>query len=684
MGVVFFNSYQDADTDPVCLLTAQLDPGDPTMSVDALPDTMALLSGQYTYVVVQDPTDPTARMIVKVTDIDVTGLIWDVDHPEEMTDDLTMPIGSKVFFVVSAAGLNEAAGGGLSAAPNSSAYITDGDETADLPNSRQISDVALSELDPHTDRLLIAKDWGHTAALSPAQITATTDDYAPTGIADAAILRIDTDASHTLSGIAAPSPDFARRLIVEYVGVNEIVLLAEGTNSTAANRFALPEDTTLGPNQSIELLRDVALARWVAVGGVGSGTLADHTHESAGGQGGTIDEDALVLADVTTNNASTSNHGFLKKLPNDNTLFLDGTGNWSTPSGGGGSGSSEHSYLGYNTVGASWETATNYRRYFKKITVPKDGTLASIGVHLRQHDTASTVQGQAALFMDNSGPDHVIAICPGAPDPIGWLIGGTDAADWLHFPIDRWVEAGDYWLMVQFQKSGADIQIAYDTGGTDPIYTPSGLYAFGNGASEDPTDSTKNYSIRADFYSAPSDIVLQDNFNRANEAPLGNPQIGDGPTEFLDFGATPARWGVTSNKLAPQLSEAENAIAWPVYSMKYTMTCTLSTPATDGGPVVRVDGSSGDWFVLQTQTSGFYRLYRRIGGSYTLVETGTHTPTAGDVIVIVVDGTHITVSINGTQEFSHTSGRLSEKMMVGFRENLATGLRIDDLTVTVP
>lgn len=43
---------------------------------------------------------------------------------------------------------------------------------------------------------------------------------------------------------------------------------------------------------------------------------------------------ALVLSDVTTNNASTSNHGFLKKLDNVSTHFMDGTGAWSTPAGG--------------------------------------------------------------------------------------------------------------------------------------------------------------------------------------------------------------------------------------------------------------------------------------------------------------------------------------------------------------
>lgn len=44
----------------------------------------------------------------------------------------------------------------------------------------------------------------------------------------------------------------------------------------------------------------------------------------------------LSTTDITTNNVSTSKHGFTPKLPNDATKYLDGTGAYSTPSGGGG------------------------------------------------------------------------------------------------------------------------------------------------------------------------------------------------------------------------------------------------------------------------------------------------------------------------------------------------------------
>lgn len=46
-------------------------------------------------------------------------------------------------------------------------------------------------------------------------------------------------------------------------------------------------------------------------------------------------EAQLSFSDITTNNVSTSKHGFTPKLPNDATKYLDGTGAYSVPAGGG-------------------------------------------------------------------------------------------------------------------------------------------------------------------------------------------------------------------------------------------------------------------------------------------------------------------------------------------------------------
>lgn len=44
----------------------------------------------------------------------------------------------------------------------------------------------------------------------------------------------------------------------------------------------------------------------------------------------------LATTDITTNNVSITKHGFAPKASNDATEYLDGTGDWSVPAGGGG------------------------------------------------------------------------------------------------------------------------------------------------------------------------------------------------------------------------------------------------------------------------------------------------------------------------------------------------------------
>lgn len=56
--------------------------------------------------------------------------------------------------------------------------------------------------------------------------------------------------------------------------------------------------------------------------------------QGSGGVGTTVEESELNLTDVTTANATTSLHGFLLKLDNTATNFMDGTGSWSAPAGG--------------------------------------------------------------------------------------------------------------------------------------------------------------------------------------------------------------------------------------------------------------------------------------------------------------------------------------------------------------
>jgi hypothetical protein len=64
-------------------------------------------------------------------------------------------------------------------------------------------------------------------------------------------------------------------------------------------------------------------------------TLTNKTISGANNTISNLAEGALNLSDVTTGNASTTKHGFMPKLDNDPTHFINGQGNWAPPPSGG-------------------------------------------------------------------------------------------------------------------------------------------------------------------------------------------------------------------------------------------------------------------------------------------------------------------------------------------------------------
>jgi hypothetical protein len=97
--------------------------------------------------------------------------------------------------------------------------------------------------------------------ISPAQLTANTDDWAPTGLAGASIIRFSTDASRNITGLTGGED--GRVIVLINVGSNNAVLMHDVT-STAANRFFCPNnvDFTLGPKDVVVIEYDATDSRW--------------------------------------------------------------------------------------------------------------------------------------------------------------------------------------------------------------------------------------------------------------------------------------------------------------------------------------------------------------------------------------------------------------------------------------
>lgn len=103
---------------------------------------------------------------------------------------------------------------------------------------------------------------GASGDISPAQITANQNDYNPTGLSTASILRLNSDAARSITGLAGGSD--GRIVTLLNIGAQLITLEDEDAGSTAANRFALAGDVVLLPDTALTLWYDATSSRWRA------------------------------------------------------------------------------------------------------------------------------------------------------------------------------------------------------------------------------------------------------------------------------------------------------------------------------------------------------------------------------------------------------------------------------------
>lgn len=125
-------------------------------------------------------------------------------------------------------------------------------------------------------------------ALTPAQITADTNDYNPTNLKHAGVLILTTDAARNLTGLVPTTTGDTTdgRSIELYNGGSQNLTLKDQNTSSAsaaANRFNLGgADITLSPGASATLRYNLTAARWQLVAqtagsAVGAGSVLART-----------------------------------------------------------------------------------------------------------------------------------------------------------------------------------------------------------------------------------------------------------------------------------------------------------------------------------------------------------------------------------------------------------------------
>jgi hypothetical protein len=107
-------------------------------------------------------------------------------------------------------------------------------------------------------------DVAWSGDISPSQITADQDDWNPSGLSGAAVIRVSTDATRYINGLQGGAD--GRIMVIKNVGSNPLVIGAERASSTAANRFQMASDLVIGPGEAATFIYDSTSSRWVKWG----------------------------------------------------------------------------------------------------------------------------------------------------------------------------------------------------------------------------------------------------------------------------------------------------------------------------------------------------------------------------------------------------------------------------------
>lgn len=114
---------------------------------------------------------------------------------------------------------------------------------------------------------LFDRDIQLPQGVSPGALAASQNNYAPTGIATNAVLRLTASGAINITGLDASQASLGTSTLmaIHNIGSNAITLKDEDASSTAANRFALASDIVLNQDESCLLLYDATSQRWRAL-----------------------------------------------------------------------------------------------------------------------------------------------------------------------------------------------------------------------------------------------------------------------------------------------------------------------------------------------------------------------------------------------------------------------------------
>lgn len=197
-------------------------------------------------------------------------------------------------------------------------------KVARFSGATTIADASISD---NGSRAIVTDIRG--TVLSPAAITGATNDWAPTDLATATIIRIDSSGTITLSGLTGGAD--GRAIVLNYIGAHTLNITNQDASSAAGNRFITGTGGTLAltQDQNALLSYDGTTSRWRVLMAAATGDITAVTAGTGLSGGGTVGTVTLTL-NITPTTCSAGD--FISAISS------TGVGTCGTPPAGGGGG----------------------------------------------------------------------------------------------------------------------------------------------------------------------------------------------------------------------------------------------------------------------------------------------------------------------------------------------------------
>jgi hypothetical protein len=161
-------------------------------------------------------------------------------------------------------------GGGGGGAPTSAQYLVLATD-ATLTNERVFTpgnNIAITDGGAGGNYTVESgtKSVAYPGDITPSAITLDLDNYNPSGLADAGVLRLDVQSAVSMSGLSGGAD--GRVIVIYNVGTSTLSILHNNVLSSSANRFFLPEATTmlLPEDRGAQFMYDATQSRWICIG----------------------------------------------------------------------------------------------------------------------------------------------------------------------------------------------------------------------------------------------------------------------------------------------------------------------------------------------------------------------------------------------------------------------------------